>query len=103
VARAADGCNHEPRCTHLSASSTKRLLSSGARAATHRPATLLGVPLLLELAAPVVLAYGFARKEAPERPKVRRRKVKRALRKPASPSAKASAQPPLKLVAANDH
>jgi len=78
----------------------------GSHAATFQLATLLGLPLWLELAAPVVLAYGFApgRRKAPEPKKaVRRRKVKRGPRKPAPPSAKAaSATPRLKLVA-NDN
>lgn len=58
----------------------------GAHAETLRLATLLGLPLWLELAAPVVLAYGFAprRKKVAAKKKRRRRKVKRA--KPAPPS-----------------
>jgi hypothetical protein len=79
----------------------------GAHAETIRLAVLLGLPLWLELAAPVVLAYGFApapRKAEPASRKVkRRRKPTRAPRKPAAPSAKAAARPPLKLVADNDH
>lgn len=76
-------------------------------AVTFQLTTLLGLPLWLELAAPVVLAYGFApapRKEASVKKAVRRRKVKRAPRKPAGPvKAMGSQRPSLKLVAANDH
>jgi hypothetical protein len=79
----------------------------GAHAATLRLGVLLGLPLWLELAAPVVLAYGFApapRKEEPVRKrKLRRRGKRTGAPKPPVPSAKAAAQPPLKLVAANDH
>jgi hypothetical protein len=60
----------------------------GAHAETLRLATLLGLPMWLELAAPAVLAYGFApapRKEEKPRKKRRRRKVKRAPQ-PAPPS-----------------
>lgn len=60
----------------------------GHHADTLRLATLLGLPLWLELAAPAVLAYGFApapRKEVPPKKKRRRRKVKRAP-KPVPPS-----------------
>jgi hypothetical protein len=59
----------------------------GAHAETLRLATLLGLPLWLELAAPAVLAYGFApapRKVETPKKKRRRRKVKRI--KPAPPS-----------------
>ena len=73
----------------------------------YRLATLLGLPLWLELAAPAVLAYGFApapRKEEPPKKKAKRRKKKRSPRKPpAQPAAKATQRPKLKLVAANDH
>jgi hypothetical protein len=79
----------------------------GDHAATLRLAVLLGLPLWLELAAPVVLAYGFApaprQKDAPK-VKRRRRATRKAPRKPTEPSAKVgTAQPRLKLVAANDH
>jgi hypothetical protein len=68
-------------------------------------ATLLGLPLWLELAAPAVLAYGFAPapRKAPAEKKAKRRKVKRAPRKPASPAKAAQAQrAPLKLVGTDD-
>jgi hypothetical protein len=59
----------------------------GDHAATLRLATLLGLPLWLEIAAPVVLAYGFApgpRQRPESKPKARRREKKRAkARKPA--------------------
>jgi hypothetical protein len=58
----------------------------GSHAATLQLATLLGLPLWLELAAPIVLAYGFApgpRKEPEPKKKAKRRKEKRAPRKPA--------------------
>jgi hypothetical protein len=58
----------------------------GAYADTLRLVTLLGLPLWLELAAPVVLAYGFApgpRKGPEPKPKAGRRREKRAARKPA--------------------
>jgi hypothetical protein len=77
----------------------------GAHAETFRLVVLLGLPLWLELAAPVVLAYGFApapRKEEPPRLKRRRRGKPTRAPKPATPSGKATAQSPLKLVAAND-
>jgi hypothetical protein len=77
----------------------------GAHAETLRLIVLLGLPLWLELAAPVVLAYGFApapRKEPPPRLKRRRRGKPTRAPKPAVPSAKATAPSPLKLVAAND-
>jgi hypothetical protein len=76
----------------------------GAHADTLRLVVLLGLPLWLELAAPVVLAYGFAPApgKEPPRPKAKRRKTKR-VPAPAPPSAKATARSPLKLVAANDH
>jgi hypothetical protein len=77
----------------------------GAHADTLRLAMLLGLPLWLELAAPVVLAYGFApapRKEPPPRLKRRRRGKPTRAPKPVAPSGKATAQSPLKLVAAND-
>jgi hypothetical protein len=77
----------------------------GAHAEAFRLIVLLGLPLWLELAAPVVLAYGFApapRKEPPPRLKRRRRGKPTRAPKPAAPSAKATAQSPLKLVAAND-
>jgi hypothetical protein len=59
----------------------------GAHAETFRLATLLGLPLWLELAAPIVLAYGFApapRKGAPTKAKAKRRQEKRVRRKPAA-------------------
>jgi hypothetical protein len=59
----------------------------GHHAETLRLATLLGLPLWLELAAPVVLAYGFApapRKEAPTKAKAKRRKEKQVSKKPAA-------------------
>jgi len=60
----------------------------GSHAETFQMATLLGLPLWLELAAPAVLAYGFApgRRKAPEpKPKEKRRKKKReTVRKPAA-------------------
>jgi hypothetical protein len=60
----------------------------GPYAEMFQTATLLGLPLWLEIAAPVVLAYGFAPApaKAPEapKPKARRRKEKRAPRKPAA-------------------
>jgi hypothetical protein len=58
----------------------------GAHAETFQLATLLGLPLWLELAAPAVLAYGFApgRRKAPEPPKKKRRQQKRAPRRPAA-------------------
>jgi hypothetical protein len=58
-------------------------------AETFQLATLLGLPLWLELAAPVVLAYGFGpgRRKAPEpEPKPTRRKAKRA-KPPQKPAA----------------
>ena len=61
----------------------------GEWAETFQLATLLVLPLWLELAAPVVLAYGFGpgRRKAPEpEPKPKRRKAKRATprKKPAA-------------------
>jgi hypothetical protein len=59
----------------------------GEWAGTFQLATLLGLPLWLELAAPVVLAYGFGpgRRKAPEpEPTPKRRKERRAPRKPAA-------------------
>jgi hypothetical protein len=56
-------------------------------ATTFQLATLLGLPLWLELAAPAVLAYGFGpgpRKGPEPRTKERRRRTRRALRKPAA-------------------
>ena len=79
----------------------------GAHAATLRLGTLLGLPLWLELAAPVVLAYGFApaprKEEPPRKRKLRRRGKRTGAPKSPVPSAKAAAQPPLKLVATNDN
>jgi hypothetical protein len=76
----------------------------GAHADTLRLAVLLGLPIWLELAAPAVLAYGFApapRKEEKPRKKRRRRKVKRAP-KPAPPSpAKRPHGAQLKVVSSN--
>jgi hypothetical protein len=76
----------------------------GDHAETLRLATLLGLPLWLELAAPAVLAYGFApapRKEPTPKKKRRRRKVKRAP-KPAPPSqAKRPHSAQLKVVSSN--
>jgi hypothetical protein len=57
----------------------------GPYAEMFQTATMLGLPIWLELAAPVVLAYGFApgRREAPEpKPREKRRKEKRAPRRP---------------------
>jgi hypothetical protein len=58
----------------------------GPYAVAFQTATLLGLPIWLELAAPAVLAYGFApgRRKAPEPKKAKRRKEKRAPRKPAA-------------------
>ena len=60
----------------------------GPYAEMFQTATLLGLPIWIELAAPAVLAYGFApapRKEEPKpKPKAKRRKQKRAPRKPAA-------------------
>lgn len=61
----------------------------GEWAETFRLATLLGLPLWLELAAPAVLAYGFGpgRRKAPEpQPETKRRREKRATprKKPAA-------------------
>jgi hypothetical protein len=59
----------------------------GAWAETFQLATLLGLPVWLELAAPVVLAYGFApgpRREDPPK-KAKRRKKKRSPRQPPAP------------------
>jgi hypothetical protein len=80
----------------------------GPYAETFQLATLLGLPLWLELAAPAVLAYGFApapRKEPEPQPaKAKRPAKKRAPRKPAGPkAAQPSQRAPLRLVAANDH
>jgi hypothetical protein len=51
-------------------------------------ATILGLPIWLEIAAPVVLAYGSApapRKEEPKpKTKVKRQRTRRALRRPAA-------------------
>jgi hypothetical protein len=78
----------------------------GAHAETFRLVVLLGLPLWLELAAPVVLAYGFAPAPCKEVPalkqKVRRRGKPTRAPKPAGPPVKAAAQSRLKLVAAND-
>lgn len=64
---------------------------------------LLGLPLWLELAAPVVLAYGFAPAPCKEvlAGKLKRRRHGKPTRAP-KPAVKAAAQSPLKLVAAND-
>jgi hypothetical protein len=76
----------------------------GAHAETLRLATLLGLPLWLELAAPAVLAYGFApapRKAETPKKKRWRRKVKRTT-KPAPPSkAKRPHGAQLKVVSSN--
>ena len=59
----------------------------GAHAETFQLATLLGLPLWLELAAPAVLAYGFApapRKEPEPKSKAKRRKTKRGPRNSAN-------------------
>jgi hypothetical protein len=59
----------------------------GSHAETFQLATLLGLPIWLELAAPAVLAYGFApgpRKGPEQRSKAGRRKERRAPRKPAA-------------------
>jgi hypothetical protein len=56
-------------------------------------AVAIALPLCLELAAPAVLAYGFApmpRKEAPPRKKAKRRKMRAAPRKPAPRKANAT-------------
>ena len=79
----------------------------GAHADTLRLVVLLGLPLWLELAAPVVLAYGFApapttRVEPARKLKRRRRGKPTRAPKPAASSVKTAAQPSLKLVAAND-
>ncbi len=79
----------------------------GTYAGTIRLTSLLGLPLWLEMAAPVVLAYGFApgRRKAPPVPsrKAVRRRKKRAPRKPAGAKLAAELHKPrLKLVAAND-
>jgi len=75
----------------------------GSWAQTFQLAMLLGLPVWLELAAPVVLAYGFApAPPEPERkPKAKRRKKKRQPRKPPGPPAakRPAAAPGLKLVA----
>lgn len=75
----------------------------GAHADTLRLVVLLGLPLWLELAAPVVLAYGFAPAptKAPEKRTKAKRRVKRGPRKPKAPLP-ARKPPELKLVAAND-
>jgi hypothetical protein len=60
----------------------------GPWAETFQLATLLGLPLWLELAAPVVLAYGFAPlppREPVKKAKAKRRKKKRPPRKPPAP------------------
>ena len=60
----------------------------GPWAETFQLATLLGLPVWLELAAPVVLAYGFApgpRKEPEPKKRAKRRKKKRPPRKPPAP------------------
>lgn len=85
----------------------------GPWAETFQLVTLLGLPLWLELAAPVVLAYGFApgAPKAPAAPvRVAKPQAKRKPRKPAAPKvvkavAKTPAKgkaPALRLVAAND-
>jgi hypothetical protein len=60
----------------------------GPYAVSFQTATMLGLPIWLELAAPIVLAYGFApapRKEEPRpKPKRKARKQKRAPRRPAA-------------------
>lgn len=75
----------------------------GRYAADFQLATLLGLPLWLELAAPAVLAYGFApkrRKASRPKTKRRRRKVKRPPREPAASAQKRRATAPnLRLVA----
>jgi hypothetical protein len=73
----------------------------GPYAEMFQTATLLGLPIWLELAAPVVLAYGFApaphrEPEAPKK-KAKRRKKKRSPRKPPTQPA-AKAPPALKVV-----
>ena len=64
----------------------------GPWAATFQLAMLLGLPVWLELAAPVVLVYGFAplpsREEAPKRKAKRRKKKRHPRPPPAQPSAK---------------
>ena len=60
----------------------------GPWATTFQLATLLGLPMWLELAAPVVLAYAFAPLPKPEpvrKRKARKRKSKRSPRKPPAP------------------
>jgi hypothetical protein len=59
----------------------------GSWATTFQLAMLLGLPAWLELAAPVVLAYGFAPLPRPEpaKRKAKRRKKKRPPRKPRAP------------------
>jgi hypothetical protein len=59
----------------------------GPYAVTFQTATMLGLPLWLEIAAPVVLAYGFApgpAKAPARKPKAKRRKERRTRRKPAA-------------------
>jgi hypothetical protein len=60
----------------------------GQHAVMFQTATMLGLPIWLEIAAPVVLAYGFApapRKEEPKpKTKAKRQRTKRAPRKPAA-------------------
>jgi hypothetical protein len=75
----------------------------GAHAATLRLVSLLGLPLWLEIAAPVVLAYGFAPSPAKKAPvKARRRsKAKRRAKPVVKPAKVGTARPRLKLVAAN--
>jgi hypothetical protein len=76
----------------------------GAHADTLRLATLLGLPLWLELAAPAVLAYGFApapRKEEKPKKKRRRRKVKRNPQSAPPSKAKRPHGAQLKVVSSN--
>jgi hypothetical protein len=69
----------------------------GSHAVTFQLATLLGLPLWLELAAPAVFAYGFApmpRKVAPPKKKAKRKKKKwLGTRKPAAKKASATVLP----------
>jgi hypothetical protein len=65
----------------------------GPHAVTFQLATLLGLPLWLELAAPAVLTYGFApgRRKAPVEPKKAVRRKKAAPRKPPAKKAQVKA------------
>jgi hypothetical protein len=79
----------------------------GSWAETFQLAMLLGLPAWLELAAPVVLAYGFAPAPKPARippAKTAAKKKRRPRKPPAPPAAKRhAAAPGLRLVASNDN